>query len=129
MRNPMLHPGDVRKLRAVHSPIISQSLVGTSGGVVFFSTRGSRSAANEVCQLISASMYLLDNSFVRWGEEISMATCISCCSRITPWWSISLRSYPSLTSRLLTLSLAAAISQTILHGTFLYVCIEIHKAS
>lgn len=45
-RNPCLHPGDVRKLKAVDSLLLSEYLVGTSGGVIFFSTQGLRSDAD-----------------------------------------------------------------------------------
>lgn len=46
MRNPMLHPGDIRKLKAVPHEMLYQSLMGTSGGIIFFSVLGDRSVAD-----------------------------------------------------------------------------------
>ena len=45
-RNPCLHPGDVRKLVAVNNARLSDFLVGSSGGIIFFSIQGDRSDAD-----------------------------------------------------------------------------------
>mmetsp|Transcript_10867 Transcript_10867/g.16549 ORF Transcript_10867/g.16549 Transcript_10867/m.16549 type:complete len:988 (-) Transcript_10867:52-3015(-) len=48
IRPPTLHEDEIRVLTAVKSPIISSFLRGTGGGVIFFSTQGHRSAADEM---------------------------------------------------------------------------------
>eukprot|EP01041_Mallomonas_annulata_P003187 gene3187-6288_t len=47
-RNPMHHPGDIRVLNAVENAELSHYLQQTNGGVIFFSTKGRRSSADEM---------------------------------------------------------------------------------
>jgi hypothetical protein len=47
-RNPMMHPGDIRRLEAVQCHALSNLLENSCGGIIFFSVLGNRSAADEM---------------------------------------------------------------------------------
>ena len=47
-RLPALHPGDVRMLTAVYKPELADFFKGSCGGVIIFSTKGTRSAGDEM---------------------------------------------------------------------------------
>lgn len=64
-RNPMMHPGDIRKLQAVHHPRLASFFSATCGGVVIFSTRGVRASAAEM----GGGDYDGDMFFVIFGEN------------------------------------------------------------
>jgi hypothetical protein len=48
IRTPTLHQDEIRVMQAVHNDHLAQFLKGTAGGVLFFSTQGHRSAADEM---------------------------------------------------------------------------------
>ncbi len=68
-RHPMQHPGDIREFKAVEHPLLMmQSRLPelTSGGVIFFSTKGVRAAGDEM----SGGDYDGDRYLVLFGDQI-----------------------------------------------------------
>jgi hypothetical protein len=72
-RHPMQHPGDIRVFAAVNHPLLIQNSrlpELTSGGVIFFSTKGERSPGDEM----SGGDYDGDRYLVLFGEQIVDST-------------------------------------------------------
>ena len=47
-RYPLLHPGDIRVLKAVQSAVLDDFFGDSCSGIVLFSTKGVRSSASEM---------------------------------------------------------------------------------